>query len=79
MAEIQSYLETACGISYSLGGVSDLCIRLQIKLKTARPSNYAKDEAAVATYKKTSLPSEAGIGTKTSNLKMRCGSERAPS
>ena len=55
LAEIQSYLETACGVSYSLGGVSDLCIRLQINLKTARPSNYAKDEAAVLTYKKTLL------------------------
>jgi transposase len=78
LAEIQSYLETTCGVSYTIGGVSDLCIRLQIKLKTARPSNYAKDERAVSRYKKTSLRSEAGIGTKTSNLKMRCGLERAP-
>ena len=55
LAEIQSLLQTTFGVSYSLGGVSDLCIRLRIKLKTARPSNYAKDEAAVLTYKKTSL------------------------
>jgi len=54
LAEIKGWLQTACGVSYSLGGVSDLCIRLRIKLKTARPSNYAKDEGAVLTYKKTS-------------------------
>lgn len=55
LAEIRAYLKATCGVDYTIGGVSDLCIRLQIKLKTARPSNYAQDERAVAAYKKTSL------------------------
>lgn len=54
LAEIQQYVRDSFGVSYTIGGLSDLCIRLRIKLKTARPSNYLKDEAAVLTYKKTS-------------------------
>jgi len=53
LAEIQQYLQAAFGVSYSIGGLSDLCIRLRIKLKTARPNNYQKNEAEVLTYKKT--------------------------
>jgi len=53
LAEIQKYLEESCGVSYTIGGVSDLCLRLKIKLKTARPSNYRKNEGAVEAYKKT--------------------------
>jgi transposase len=55
LAEIQQYLRETCGVHYTIGGLSDLCIRLKIKLKTVRPSNYRKDEAAVLEYKKTSL------------------------
>jgi len=55
LAEIQAYVQTSFGVGYTIGGLSDLCIRLRVKLKTARPSNYLKDEAAVLTYKKTSL------------------------
>lgn len=53
LAEIQSYLKDSCGVEYTIGGVSALCLRLKIKLKTARPSNYKKDAGAVAAYKKT--------------------------
>ena len=55
LAEIQKYLREMCNVLYTIGGLSDLCIRLKIKLKTVRPSNYRKDEAEVETYKKTSL------------------------
>ena len=55
LAEIQQYLQAAFGISYSIGGLSDLCIRLRIKLKTARPNNYQKNEAEVLLDKKTLL------------------------
>ena len=41
------------GVEYSIGGVSDLCARLQIKLKTARPVNIKRDEVRAAEYKKT--------------------------
>ena len=46
LAEIQRYLQAAFGISYTIGGLSDLCIRLRIKLKTARPNNYHRTYAS---------------------------------
>lgn len=55
LAEVQAYVREAFGVSYTIGGLSDLCIRLRIKLKTARPSNYLKDETEVLQYKKTSV------------------------
>ncbi len=55
LAEIQAYVRDSFGVSYTIGGLSDLCIRLRIKLKTARPSNYFKDETEVLQYKKTSV------------------------
>jgi transposase len=51
LAEIQQYVRESFGIDYTIGGLGDLCIRLRIKLKTARPSNYQKSEAEVLTYK----------------------------
>ncbi len=53
LAEVRAYLEKACGVSYTIGGVSALCGRLKIKLKSARPSNALKDEGKVEAYKKT--------------------------
>jgi len=55
LAEIQQYLKDSCRVQYTIGGVSDLCLRLKIKLKTARPANYKKDVAQVQAYKKTSV------------------------
>ncbi|HEY0426184.1 MAG TPA: winged helix-turn-helix domain-containing protein [Pyrinomonadaceae bacterium] len=55
LSEIQQYLRETCGVEYTIGGLSDLCIRLRIKLKTVRPSNYRKDEAEIVEYKKTFL------------------------
>jgi transposase len=54
LSEVREYIEQACGVSYTLGGVSALCGRLKIKLKTARPSNAKKDMVKVEAYKKTS-------------------------
>ena len=53
LEEIQQYLAASFGVRYTIGGLSDLCLRLKIKLKTARPTNYKKDETEVAAYKKT--------------------------
>ncbi len=55
LAEIRQYLKQSAGVEYTIGGVSDLCLRLEIKLKTARPANYKKDVGAVQAYKKTSV------------------------
>ncbi len=54
LSEVREYIEQACGVSYTLGGVSALCGRLKIKLKTARPSNAKKDMVKVEAYKKPS-------------------------
>lgn len=53
LQEIGDYLKQSFGVSYSTSGVSALCCRLKIKLKSARPANAKKDEAKVETYKKT--------------------------
>ncbi len=71
LAEIQRYIREAFGVDYTIGGLSDLCIRLRVKLKTARPSNYQKNEAEVLRYKKTFPGSEPDMRMKILNLKMR--------
>jgi transposase len=53
LREIAHYLEQSFGVVYSTSGVSALCCRVKIKLKTARPANVKKDAAKVETYKKT--------------------------
>ena len=53
LALIQSHIRAAFGVDYTVGGVSDLCQRLKIKLKTARPVNVKKDEGRAVEYKKT--------------------------
>jgi len=54
LTEVRDYLEQACGVRYTIGGVSALCARLKIKLKTARSANALKDVVKVEAYKKTS-------------------------
>jgi transposase len=56
LADIQAYLEGSLGVSYTEGGVSDLCARLKIKPKTGRPVNVRQEPGAVETFKKN-LPS----------------------
>jgi len=53
LLEVSKYLEQSFGVLYTEAGVSALCFRLKIKLKTARPSNAKKDEGVVGRYKKT--------------------------
>lgn len=54
LAQVQNHIAETFGAHYTIGGVSGLCQRLHIKLKTARPVNVKKDEARAAEYKKTS-------------------------
>ena len=54
LSEVRDYIEQACGVRYTIGGVSAMCARLKIKLTTARPANTLKDEVKVEAYKKTS-------------------------
>lgn len=50
---VQTICEAQFNVHYTIGGVSALCARLKIKLKTARPVNAKKDAARAETYKKT--------------------------
>ena len=51
--EVGNYIHGAFGVSYTGSGLSIFCRRLRIRLKTARPSNENKQEAAVLADKKT--------------------------
>lgn len=54
LADIQTYLKNNLGINYTIGGISDLCKRLKIKLKTGRPVNIRQQPGAVEEFKKNS-------------------------
>ncbi len=53
LAAVQNHIAASFSVHYTIGGISGLCQRLRIKLKTARPVNIKKDEARAAEYKKT--------------------------
>lgn len=53
LSEVRRFIEQSFGVDYTIGGVSSLCRRLQIKLKGARPSNIKQDAEKVAADKKT--------------------------
>lgn len=52
LEDIQAYLLGGLGVSYTIGGVFDLCKRLQIKNKTGRPVHIRQPPGAVEAYKK---------------------------
>lgn len=54
LAQVQNHIAASFGAHYTIGGVSGLCQRLRIKLKTARPVNVKKDELRALEYKKNS-------------------------
>lgn len=56
LADIQTYLLDRLGVSYTIGGVFDLCKRLKIKLKTGRPVHAHQPPGAVEDYKKNLRP-----------------------
>jgi transposase len=55
LADIQEWLENNLQVTYTLGGISLLCKRLKIKLKTGRPSNVRQDKEGMEAFKKTSM------------------------
>lgn len=52
LADIQAYLAGNQGVKYTIGGLSDLCKRLGIKLKTGRPVHYRQAPGAIEAFKK---------------------------
>ena len=55
LADIQTWLQNNLQASYTLGGISILCKRLKIKLKTGRPTNVRQDKEGLESFKKTSI------------------------
>ncbi len=55
LEQVQSFLQTAFDIHYSLGGISSLFKRLKVKLKTGRPTNIRQNPDKKQFFKKTSL------------------------
>lgn len=55
LTHIQEWLQTNFQVKYTLGGISLLCKRLKIKLKTGRPTHVRQDKAGLDSFKKTSM------------------------
>jgi transposase len=53
LESIQGWLLSQEQVNYTLGGISLLCKRLKIKLKTGRPTNIRKDVEGLEIFKKT--------------------------
>ena len=53
LADIQKWLQHNVQANYTLGGISLLCKRLKIKLKTGRPTNVRQDKEGLESFKKT--------------------------
>lgn len=52
LEDVQTYIAQRWQIHYTIGGLSYLCQRLKIKLKTGRPVNLRQDPAAREAFKK---------------------------
>ncbi len=55
LRDVQIFLADSLGVSYTIGGLSDLCKRLKIKPKKGRPVNIRQEPGAVDTFKKSLL------------------------
>jgi transposase len=53
LGDIQAWLQNELQTSYTLGGISLLCKRLKIKLKTGRPTNVRQDKTGLESFKRT--------------------------
>ena len=54
--DIKDYIAGSLGVEYTIGGVFDLCQRLNIKAKTGRPVHAHQPAGAVEAYKKNLSP-----------------------
>jgi len=57
LEQARLFLQQECGVSYTVGGVSVLCRRLKIKLKTGRPQNVKQKAAELDEFKKKNIRS----------------------
>ena len=57
LEQVRAFLQQKCGVAYTVGGVSVLCRRLKIKLKTGRPQNVKQKAAELEEFKKKNIRS----------------------
>lgn len=57
LEQARVFLQQECGVTYTVGGVSVLCRRLKIKLKTGRPQNVKQKAAELDHFRKKNIRS----------------------
>ncbi len=55
LEQARAFLQQECGVNYTIGGVSVLCRRLKVKLKTGRPQNVKQKTAELEDFKKKNI------------------------
>ena len=55
LEQARLFLQQECGVSYTVGGVSVLCRRLKVKLKTGRPQNVKQKAEELEAFKKKNI------------------------
>lgn len=55
LEQARQFLQQECNVSYTLGGVSALCQRLKVKLKTGRPSNVKQNAEELEEFAKKNI------------------------
>lgn len=55
LEQARAFLKQQCGASYTIGGVSAVCQRLRVKLKTGRPTNVKQNKEELEEFKKKSI------------------------
>ncbi len=55
LEQARAFLQQECGVGYTIGGVSFLCRRLKVKLKTGRPQNVKQQAAELEDFKKKNI------------------------
>lgn len=55
LEQARIFLQQECGVQYTIGGVSAVCRRLKVKLKTGRPQNVKQKAEEAEDFKKKNI------------------------
>lgn len=55
LEQARRFLRQECGVEYTIGGVSAVCRRLKVKLKTGRPQNVKQQTEELEDFKKKNI------------------------
>lgn len=55
LEQARRFLRQECGVEYTIGGVSAVCGRLKVKLKTGRPQNVKQKAEELEEFKKKNI------------------------